>query len=130
MLKALGSTESKIQPGESGVRVGGSNGARCDGSESKIDDSKVDDDEVRDNEVRKKVQKLSKSKNLSKSKKIVGLDFLTPRAKLTFTKLRQAFVKAPIFHYFDLERRIQIEIEALGYAIGGVLSQLSLDDLD
>ena len=73
---------------------------------------------------------MSKFKNLSKSKKTVRfLDFLTPGAKLAFTKLRQAFCKAPILYHFDLERYIQIETDAFGYAIGGVLSQLTLDDL-
>ena len=56
-------------------------------------------------------------------------DFLTSRAKLIFTKLRQAFFKAPILHHFDLKRHIRIETNASGYAIGGVLSQLTSDNL-
>ena len=40
---------------------------------------------------------LFKSKNLSKSKKTVGLDFFSSGASLVFIKLRQGFVKAPIF---------------------------------
>ena len=71
---------------------------------------------------------MSKSKNLSKSQKTVGSDFLTPGAKLAFTELRQAFLKAPILHHFDPERHIRIETDASGYAIGGVLSQLTSDD--
>ncbi len=43
--------------------------------------------------------------------------------------MRQAFVEAPILNHFDLERHIRIEIDALGYAIGKILSQLTLDDL-
>ena len=62
-------------------------------------------------------------------KKMVRLNFLTPKAKLAFTKLRQAFVKAPILHHFNPECHIQIEIDESGYAIGEVLSQLTLDDL-
>ena len=43
------------------------------------DDVEVDSSEVEVDEVGKKVQKLSKSKNLSKSKKTVRFsDFLTP----------------------------------------------------
>ena len=73
---------------------------------------------------------MFKSKNLSKSKKTVrSLDFLTLGAKLAFTKLRQAFLKALILHHFDLERYIWIETDVSGYAIGGVFSQLSSDDL-
>ena len=132
MLKISGSTESKIRPGEGGVGVGGSR-AGCKRSKldgSKLHDNEVDNGEIEDNEVGEKVRKKSKSKNSSKSKKTVrSLDFLTPGAKLAFTKLRQAFLKTSILHHFDLERHIRIEMDASGYAIGGVLSQLTLDDL-
>ena len=132
MLKTSGSTESKTQLGEGGVGVGGSRAGR-EGTEldrSKLDDNGVDDGEVEDDEVGEKVRKRSKSKNSSKSKKTVrSSDFLTPGAKLAFTKLRQAFLKAPIFHHFDPERHIRIETDGSGYAIGGILSQLTSDDL-
>ena len=68
------------------------------------------------------------SKNLSKSKRTVGSDFLIPGARLAFTKLRQTFVKAPILHYFELEYYIWIKTDISGYAISGVLSQLSSDN--
>ena len=143
MLKTSGSTELLTRPGEGLVRVGGDSRARrdaskldgseLDGSEldgGEVDGGEVDGDEVEVDEVGKKVQKMTKSKNLSKSKKAVRpLDFLTPGAKLAFTKLRQAFLKAPILYHFDLERHIRIETDASGYAIGGVLSQLTSDDL-
>ena len=45
-----------------------------------------------------------------------------------FTKLRQAFVKAPIFHHLNPERHILIKTDVSGYAIAGVFSQLILDD--
>ena len=115
MLKTSGSTESSTRPGKGEVGVGGDSRAELDGS-------KVDSGEVGDDEVGKKVQ------NSSKSKKSVRSDFLTPGAKLAFAELRQAFVKAPIFHHFDPERHIRIEIDASGYAIGGVLSQLTSDN--
>ena len=54
-----------------------------------------------------------------------GMSFFTPKARLAFIQLRQAFVEAPILHYFDPESHIRIEIDVSGYAIGGVLSQLS-----
>ena len=128
MLKTSGGTESKTRPGEGGVGVGGSRagrgGSKLDGGR-KIDDNGVDDDEVGDDEVGTKVQKVQKS---SKSKK-TELGFLTSGARKAFTKLRQAFIKALIFHHFDPERHIRVEIDALGYAISRVFNQLTLDDL-
>ena len=133
MLKTSESTESKIRPGEGRVGVGGDSGAGLGGSEidgSEKDDVEVDSGEVEIDEVGKKVQKLSKSKNSSKSKKTIrSSDFFTPGAKLAFTELRQAFLKTPILHYFDLEHHIRIETDASDYTIGGVLSQLTSDDL-
>ena len=82
---------------------------------SKIDDSEVDGGEVGYNKVGKNIQKLSKSN------KTVGSDFLTPGTKLMFIKLRQTFVKALIFYYFDLERHIRIEMDISSYDIGKVL---------
>ena len=124
-MKTLNSKSAKSR--KSGVGVGGGSKARRD--KSKIDGSKVDSSEVRDDEDGKKVQKTSKSKNSSKSKKTVGSsDFLTPGAKLGFTELRQAFLKAPILHHFDPERHIRIETDTSGYAIIEVLSQLTSDD--
>ena len=124
ILKTSGSTESKTRPGEGGVGVGDSRAGR---EGSKLDGSELQDDEVdggggEDDEVGKKGRKTSKSK------KSVRSDFLTPGAKLAFTELRQAFLKAPILHHFDPERHIRIETDASGYAIGGVLSQLTSDD--
>ena len=78
--------------GKSKVGVDGESRAGCDRSkldESEIDGGEIDSSKVRDVEVRKKVQKIAKSKNLSKSKKTIGsLDFFILRAKLAFTKLR------------------------------------------
>ena len=133
MLKISGSIESKTRFVEGGVEVGsrraGREGSKLDVSKlhtGKVDSNKVDGGEVEDDEVGKKVQKC---KNLSKSKKAVGLGFLTPGARLPFTELRQAFVKASILYHFDPERHIWIEIDSSGYAIGAVLSQLTLDNL-
>ena len=133
MLKTSGSTEPLTWLGEGIVGVGGNTKARRDASKldkSELGRNEVDGNEVEVDEVRKNVQKMTKSKNSSKPKKTVGpSDFLTPGAKLTFTKLRQAFIKAPILHHFDPERYIQIEMDVSGYAIGGVLSQLTSDSL-
>ena len=54
-------------------------------------------------------------------------NYLTPDAKRAFDKLCQAFTKASIFQHFDLEQYIQVETDASGHAIGGVLSQLTND---
>ena len=98
-------------------------------NESEIDDNEVGGGEI-DNEVRKKCQKMSKSKKSFKSKKAAGSsDFFIPGARLAFTKLRQALLKAPIFYHFNLKHHIWIETNALGYAIVVILSQLTLDDL-
>ena len=79
-------------------------------------------------------------RNLSKSKKsksgiqtLIGATgeptFLTPGAREAFNQLRQAFTEAPILRHFDPECHIRIETDASGYAIGGVLSQLTSDHL-
>ena len=137
MLKISGSTKPLTRPEESVVGVGGDSRARRDASKldgskldgGEVDGSEVDGGEVEVDEVGKKVQKTSMSKNSSKSKMAVGAsDFLTPGAKLAFTKLKQAFLKALILHPLNPERHIRIETDASGYAIGGVLSQLTSDD--
>lgn len=71
----------------------------------------------------------AKSKNLVKPIELSSRSgFFILRARLTFIKLRQAFTKAPILHYFNLEYYNWVEADASGYAIGGVLSQLTLDN--
>ena len=125
MLKTLNTELAK--PRKSGIGIGSSRKVRRDRSE--IDGDKVNGSEFEDNEIEKKVQKTSKSKNLSKSKKTIGSsDFFIPGAKLVFTKLRQVFFKALILYHFNLERHIRIEINISGYAFSGVLSQQILDN--
>ena len=72
-----------------------------------------------------KKAEASRVKNLSSQSRT----FLITNAKRAFTKLRQAFIKAPIPNYFNPEHHIWIETDASGYAIGKILSQLTLDDL-
>ena len=43
--------------------------------------------------------------------------------------MRQAFTEAPILRHFDPKCHIRIETDASGYAVGGVLSQLTSDHL-
>ena len=121
MLKTLGGTGFKIRPGEDRVGIGGSRAWR---GGSKLDDGRrVDGDEVGNDEVGTKVQKSSKSKKTESG-------FLTPGVRKAFTKLRQAFIKAPILYHFDLERHIRVERDASSYAIGRVFSQLTSDNSD
>ena len=113
MLKTLSTKSAVLKKGI--VVVDGDSKARRDRGEldgSGIDDVKVDGSEVEFGE---------KGQNLSKSKK-TELGFLTSGARKAFTKLRQAFIKAPIFHHFNPERYIWVETDASGYAIGGVFS--------
>ena len=125
MLKTSGSTESKTRSDKGGVGVDGSRAGRerskLDGSE--FHSNEVDGGEFEDDEI------VRKDRNLSKSKKTES-GFLTSEARKTFTKLRQAFIRAPILHHFNSKRHIRIETDTSGYAIGGVFSQLTLDDLD
>ena len=114
-MKTSKSTDSTTQPGKGGDRISSNSRAKCDGR------CKIYINEVKDNEVEKNDQKISKSKNLFKSKK-TELDFFTFGARLTFTKLRQVFVKVLIIHHFDPKCYIWIETDVLGYAIGGVFS--------
>ena len=51
--------------------------------------------------------------------------FLIPDTREVFNQLRQAFIKVLILQHFDPECYIQIETDALSYAIEGVLNQLT-----
>ena len=110
ILKTSKSTESLTQPEKGGVGIDSDSRAERDGSE--LIGSEIDSNEVGDDEVGKKVQKpfrfknLSKSKKLLKFKKTIESDLFTPRARLAFIILRQAFVKALILHQFDLKHHI------------------------
>ena len=54
-----------------------------------------------------------------------GSSFLTPKARSAFNCLRFAFIKAIILQHFDPKYHIRIKTDVLGYAINGVLSQLT-----
>ena len=129
MLKTSDSIESLTWLGKGRVGVG--DDSRTGRDDIKLDGNRIDDnefvDEV-DDEVGKKGRNPTKSKNLSKSKK-TELRFLTSGARRAFTKLRKAFIKAPILYHFNLERHIWVETDVSGYAIGKVFSQLTSDDL-
>ena len=69
-------------------------------------------------------------KRLLRSKNLNGAGYLTPKARLTFTQLKKAFTNTSILQHFDLEYHWRIVTNASGYAIGRVLSYLTLDNLD
>ena len=80
----------------------------------------------------KNLSNSKKSKNTKSGKQTcIGAmeesTFLTSSAKEAFNQLRQVFTKTSIFRHFDPEWHIQIETNASGYVIGGVLSQLTFD---
>ena len=124
MLKTTRSTESAANPKETEGEVGGN---------SVVGNSMVGGGEAINSTKGKNQAKTTKSKILVKSKnhdfpksriEKVGTGFFTPEARLAFTQLRQAFVKAPILYHFDPKNYIRIKTNASGYAIGGILSQL------
>ena len=113
MLKTTGSSEESAPKA---FRAG--NNEVVGGGSSRADETVVN---LSKNE---KSKKLTRVPNVGATREP---NFLISDAKKTFNHLRLAFIKAPILQYFDLESHIQIETDALGYAIGGVLSQLNLD---
>ena len=92
MLKISKSIKSSAQPREGGIGIGDDSrvgrNSRYKFDRSEIDSVEVNGGKFKDNEVGKKVQKIFKSKKLSKSNKTVGSDFFTPGARLAFIKLR------------------------------------------
>lgn len=55
-------------------------------------------------------------------KPLFGSSFLTFKAKIAFTRLRQAITKALILQLFDPKYHIWIKTNAFGYAISGLLN--------
>ena len=115
MLKTTRSIGSVASPKETEGGVGGDNVVDVVSGGEAINPTK-----------RKNLAKTTKSKIWVKSKnhdfpksrpEEAGTGFLTPEARLAFTRLRQSFVKAPILHHFDQKSHIRIETDALGYAI-------------
>ena len=70
--------------------------------------------------LEKKWSKSENSFNFDATK--IGSKFLTPNIRMTFNHLYLVFTKTPILWHFDLKYHIWIEINILGYAIGGVLN--------
>ena len=90
-------------------------------SATSVDDSKV----VRNSD--RKNRKSAKSDFTKSIRKVEKPSFLTPNTRQAFTQLRQVFTKAPVLRYFHLEHHIQIKTNASDYAIGSILSQITLE---
>ena len=96
--------------------------------------SRVDDDGVvgvggvgRLDALKKSAKSKSRTKSghLGNSNDSEECKFLTSDAREVFNRLRQAFTEAPILRHFDSEWYIRIETNVSRYTIGGVLSQLT-----
>ena len=71
-----------------------------------------------------KFRNLTRVSNIEATKKTTFLNF---NAKKVFNYLKQMFIKALIFWYFDLKNCIWIETIALSYAINRMLNQLNIN---
>ena len=58
-------------------------------------------------------------------RRVKEASFLTPDTRQAFSQLKQVFTKTPILQHFHTKRHIQIEIDASGYAIGGIFSLIT-----
>lgn len=73
---------------------------------------------------------FKKDKNLEFAKvNSFGTEFLIHEAKKVFLDLQNFFNKAPIYRDFDAKSHIWIDTNALGDAIGGILSQMIFKQL-
>ena len=106
MLKTTGSIGSATNPKETKGKVDGNR---------VVSDRMIGGSEATNPIKGKNQAKMTKSKILIKSKNYdfpkskteeVGTSFLTPKTRLIFIQLRQAFVEAPILNHFDLESHI------------------------
>ncbi len=110
-IQATGNEKNQDAPAS--VGVGGAAGCGADGGGSTKNLSTA--------------SKSAKSKKPNFAKANSGTDFLISEAQEAFIHLQKAFTKVLIFRHFDPERHIRIETNALGYAIGEVLSQMTSD---
>ncbi len=113
---------------------------------AEVENEERDSKEIQVNEGKiKPTQKSRKGQKTAKSKKWIQAEkseasraknlssqsgsFFPLKARKTFTELRQAFVEALILNHFDPEYYFRIKMDAFGYAIGKILSELTSDNL-
>ncbi len=100
--------------------------------------------QVENQDEKELVQKSRKGQKTAKSKKWIRAEkveasrtknlgqlgtFLTTDTRRAFTELRQALLEDSILNHFNPKRHIRIQTDTLSYSIGGILSQLTSDDL-
>ena len=117
MLKITGSSAT-LAWGADGDEVGGAGADNNSGGSSGL----------------KRKTAKSKSRNSGKnlvnsgnSKATEESTFLTSKARKAFNRLKQVFTETPILRHFDPKCHIRIETNASGYAIRGVLNQLTFN---
>ena len=92
---------------------------------TRIDKNEFDTDGdggVSGGRVNDRIENLSTNTKVKKSSRT---DFLISGAKKAFNRLRKAFTETLILRHFDPKCHIQIETNALGYAIGEIFSQMA-----
>lgn len=85
--------------------------------------NKNNNDSVSGDKIDKKIANLSNNTKKMSSE----VDFPTFKARLTFTLLKKAFIKALILYYYNLEHYIQMKINVLRYTISEILAQLTFE---
>lgn len=102
--------------------------------ESEIEDSIIDKVSINSKVDKIKSWINSQLIKLFKTKLFIKqsfeLSFLTPRARLAFIILRQAFTKILIIYYIDLKYYILVKNNSLNDGIGEIKSQQIFDDLN
>ena len=93
------------------------------------DDNQVDRGSSNDRSLSKSMLKNAKSRIQTHIRATREPIFLNSGTREAFNHLRQAITKAPILQQFDPKYYIRIKTDALGYTIGGVLSQLTSDQV-
>ena len=91
----------------------------------RVDDNKVVEIDGKANKTIINLFKNNKFKNLTYVPNIRAIEksiFLTLNAKKVFNHLWLAFIKVPIFQYFDLKNYIFIKTDVSSYAIDKVLN--------
>ncbi len=106
MLKTISAVDPAKNPEQSGQRIQVEDQGEKEPAQKSHKDLKMAKSKKW---IRAKKAEASKAKNLGHSG-----SFLTADAKRAFTKLRQAFLEAPILNHFDPERHIRIETDASG----------------
>ncbi len=108
------------------INASNTNGAEADGSIKNLSTVVKLVKSKKPKLTKPKKSDLVKVQNFAKTNSS-GTDFLTFEAKKAFIQLQKTFIETPILKHFDPKSHIKIETYALGYAIGEILCQITLD---